>query len=84
MQELHNPVKQCLAIGHVYCDTLVIRCQHRESYSVRVAVWIDHPVEGTVCIHEDIREFGPFDSHEFISRTVSEMQQVANERVMAY
>lgn len=77
MNELHEPVKTCAAVGHVYSSVVVIRCQHRESYTVAASAWRDTPDGYTHVLWDSSEEFGPFDDLNFIATRIGALMREA-------
>lgn len=62
MDTQHDGINTCLAIGHHYCNVLVIRCHHLEDVSISARVWRDGDDDEPVLIAEKTYRCGPFDS----------------------
>lgn len=73
MNELHEQVKACTTVGHVYSSVITIRCQHRESYTVAASAWRDTPDGHTQVLWEGSEEFGPFDSLDDIATRIHDL-----------
>lgn len=84
MNELHEQVKACAAVGHVYSSVITIRCQHRESYTVAASAWRDTPDGYTQVLWESSEEFGPFDDKDFVATRVGILASRAVAAQMEY
>lgn len=77
MSHSYDQVKDCFILGHLYSSVVLLRCPHREGYSVTARVWRDNDTEEPTVIWEADREFGPFDSLEHIEQEVGTLSALA-------
>lgn len=71
-------------MGHVYASCLVIRCQHRECYTVSACAWVDRPDGDTEELGRVEMTFGPFDTLDVIADGVHEQLRQALATAMVY
>lgn len=69
-------VNECLVMGHIYANLLVIRCGHREGVTLRGSVHRDYEDGSTDWIWEREVEFGPFDDARTVMTGASELTEM--------
>lgn len=70
MQNLDHNVNPCAAVPHVISSLTVVRCSHREAYTVTAWTSIQSADDDVDSLFSKTIEFGPFDTIEEISRQV--------------
>jgi hypothetical protein len=81
---LDDHVNACPIMGHVYSDTLVVRCLHREEVSVTTRTWIDGPDGDTKLLFEFNAMAGPFDSDFEVEQIVQKLNRASTRALMEW
>lgn len=67
MNELHDPVKICANVGHVYGQVWFYRCRHDESVRAHIDAWVDQDDTRTERLLDINMAFGPFDDWQDVT-----------------
>lgn len=70
MNEVDHNVKPCADVDHVIGLVTLVRCGHRESYTLSMSVSQSASSEELRIISSNTLEFGPFDSLEEVRANV--------------
>ncbi len=77
-------VNTCVVLGHLYSDTLVIRCLHDESSTVTTRTWIDLPNGETQVLFEFSARCGPFDTPAEIESVVQQLTLASTNALLSW
>lgn len=82
MNPLDHPVNTCLALGHLYMNTLVVRCPHLEGVAVTTTVWRDLSSDDVHMEWSETVELGPFDTSEDVAMVVATLSAQGARRML--